>query len=155
MNPEEKRGASEPEDTHPTHREPEQSPTESPELALKKESPPVAADVETAKVVESADRRPEAEAAPFLPPEHEPTAAKPASAAVPEAVSTKKNGGFFSEQPPKVIGVAPQLLQFRTRRDVLLFGVGAIAALAGASFLLPQETLGRLGVHRDMNSPGK
>lgn len=30
----------------------------------------------------------------------------------------------------------------RTRRDVLFFGTGAVGALAGAGFLLPQDTLG-------------
>ena len=47
-----------------------------------------------------------------------------------------------------MIEVAPQILRYRTRRDVLLFGVGAIAALAGVGFLLPQDTLERMGVHR-------
>ena len=47
------------------------------------------------------------------------------------------------------------MLRRRTRRDVLLFGAGALAALAGAGSLLPQETLTRLGVRRNMNSPGK
>jgi DMSO/TMAO reductase YedYZ molybdopterin-dependent catalytic subunit len=46
-------------------------------------------------------------------------------------------------------------LGYRTRRDLLLFGAGAAAVAAGAGYLLPQTMLGRLGVHRDMNSPGK
>jgi DMSO/TMAO reductase YedYZ molybdopterin-dependent catalytic subunit len=54
-----------------------------------------------------------------------------------------------------VIEVAPQILRYRTRRDVLFFGAGAIAALAGVGFLLPQDTLERIGVHRSMRSPGK
>lgn len=65
-----------------------------------------------------------------------------------QASSAKKSGGFFSEQPPKVIEVAPQVLRRRTRRDVLLFGVGAIAAFTGIGLILPQETLERIGVHR-------
>ena len=51
--------------------------------------------------------------------------------------------------------MAPQVLRYRTRRDFLLFGAGAVAALAGAGSLLPQDTLSRLGVRRNMNSPGK
>ena len=49
----------------------------------------------------------------------------------------------------------PRVLRYRTRRDLLLFGVGAVAAAAGAGYLLPQNTLSRLGVRREMNSRGK
>ena len=36
-----------------------------------------------------------------------------------------------------------------------MFGAGALAALAGAGFLLPQETLSRIGIHRNIDSPEK
>jgi len=36
-----------------------------------------------------------------------------------------------------------------------VFGAGALAALAGAGFLLPQETLSRIGIHRNIDSPEK
>ena len=62
---------------------------------------------------------------------------------------------FFRERPPAVIEMAPWALRRRTRRDVLLFGAAAFAALAGAGYLLPQGTLSRLGVRRNMNSTGK
>ncbi len=62
---------------------------------------------------------------------------------------------FFRERPLPPFGVDPQVLRRRTRRDVLLFGAGAVAALAGAGSLLPQDTLTRLGVRRNMNSPAK
>ena len=51
--------------------------------------------------------------------------------------------------------MAPQILRYRTRRDVLAFGIGAAAMAAGAGYLLPQTTLNRLGVRRDVNSRGK
>lgn len=58
------------------------------------------------------------------------------------------------ERPPQVIEVAPQVLRHRTRRDVPLFGVSAIAALAGGGCLLPRTTLERLGVaHENKNRP--
>jgi len=66
-----------------------------------------------------------------------------------------KARGFFGERPLPKFEVYPQLLRRRTRRDVLLFGAGAVATLAGAGSLLPQDTLSRLGIHRNMNSPGK
>jgi hypothetical protein len=52
--------------------------------------------------------------------------------------------------------VAPQLLRHWTRRDVLLFGMGTTAAVAGGGSLLPQATLRRLGIiHGDKNWPKK
>jgi DMSO/TMAO reductase YedYZ molybdopterin-dependent catalytic subunit len=63
--------------------------------------------------------------------------------------------GFFGERPLATFEVDPQVLRRRTRRDVLLFGAGAVAALAGAGSLLPQDTLTRLGLRRNMNPPGK
>jgi DMSO/TMAO reductase YedYZ molybdopterin-dependent catalytic subunit len=65
----------------------------------------------------------------------------------------KKNQSFFEEQPLPAIEIAPRVL--RSRRDLLVFGAGVVAALAGAGALLPQTTLSRLGVHRDINSRGK
>jgi DMSO/TMAO reductase YedYZ molybdopterin-dependent catalytic subunit len=43
-------------------------------------------------------------------------------------------------------------MRYRTRRDVLAFGIGAFAVAAGAGSLLPPDTLHRLGLRRDMNS---
>jgi hypothetical protein len=66
-----------------------------------------------------------------------------------------KARGFFGERPLPEFVVDPQTLRRRTRRDVLLFGAGAMAALADAGSLLPQDTLTRLGLRRNMNSSGK
>jgi DMSO/TMAO reductase YedYZ molybdopterin-dependent catalytic subunit len=49
----------------------------------------------------------------------------------------------------------PRALRYQSRRDFLVFGTGAPAALSGSGFLLPQETLSRVGIHRNMDSPGK
>jgi DMSO/TMAO reductase YedYZ molybdopterin-dependent catalytic subunit len=72
-----------------------------------------------------------------------------------EPVFVKKHQSFFEEQPLPVIEVTPRVLRHRTRRDVLVFGLGALAVGTGAGFLLPQNTLSRLGMRRDMRSPGK
>jgi DMSO/TMAO reductase YedYZ molybdopterin-dependent catalytic subunit len=72
-----------------------------------------------------------------------------------KSAAMKKPECFFAEQPPQKIEMAPARLHKLTRRDVLLFGAGAVAALAGGGFLLPQDTLSRLSVHRNMDSPGK
>jgi DMSO/TMAO reductase YedYZ molybdopterin-dependent catalytic subunit len=46
--------------------------------------------------------------------------------------------GFFAERPLPELEVDTQVLRRRTRREVLLFGAGAMAALTGAGTLLPR-----------------
>ncbi len=48
-----------------------------------------------------------------------------------------KSRGFFGERPLPTFEVDSRLLHRRTRRDLLLFGAGTVAALAGARSLLP------------------
>ena len=69
--------------------------------------------------------------------------------------SIEKSRSFIGEQPLPTIEIPLRVLRHRTRRDLLLFGAGAVAATAGAGCLLPQTTLGRLGVYRNMNTRGK
>ncbi len=70
-------------------------------------------------------------------------------------IFVKKHQSFFEEHPLPVIEMAPRILRYRSRRDVLLFGAGAIAAVAGAGFLLPQATVSRMGLRRNINARGK
>jgi DMSO/TMAO reductase YedYZ molybdopterin-dependent catalytic subunit len=73
-----------------------------------------------------------------------------------ETVSRRRPASFFEERPPRVTEVAPQLLRRWTRRDLLLFGAGALAAVAAGGALLPQTTLARLGIiHEHENWPKK
>jgi DMSO/TMAO reductase YedYZ molybdopterin-dependent catalytic subunit len=69
--------------------------------------------------------------------------------------SMKKRQGFLEERSFPTIEMRQGRLRHLSRRDVLLFGAGAVAALAGGGFLLPQDTLRRLGVRRNMSSPGR
>jgi DMSO/TMAO reductase YedYZ molybdopterin-dependent catalytic subunit len=69
-----------------------------------------------------------------------------------ESVPARKPASFFQERPPQVMEVASQLLRHRTRRDVLLFGMGAVAAVAGGGSLLPHQRLERLGISRGNKS---
>jgi hypothetical protein len=71
-----------------------------------------------------------------------------------KSVSVKKPQSFFGERPLPAIEMAPRLLRHQSRRDFLVFGAGALAALAGAGFLLPEDTLSRMGLHRNFDSPG-
>jgi DMSO/TMAO reductase YedYZ molybdopterin-dependent catalytic subunit len=66
-----------------------------------------------------------------------------------------KRQGFLEERPLPEIEMDPRVMRYRTRREVLAFGIGAVAAAAGVGFLLPQNTLSRLGMHRDRRAPGK
>jgi DMSO/TMAO reductase YedYZ molybdopterin-dependent catalytic subunit len=70
-------------------------------------------------------------------------------------VPMKKPQRFFGERPLPATEIAPRLLRYQSRRDFLVFGTGALAALAGTGFLLPQDMLSRLGVRRNMDSLGK
>ncbi|MGA8622536.1 MAG: twin-arginine translocation signal domain-containing protein, partial [Candidatus Sulfotelmatobacter sp.] len=72
-----------------------------------------------------------------------------------KSVSVKRLQSFLGERPLPVIEVAPRVLRYQSRRDFLVFGAGALAALAGAGFLLPQDTLSRMGVRRNLDTPGK
>jgi DMSO/TMAO reductase YedYZ molybdopterin-dependent catalytic subunit len=65
-----------------------------------------------------------------------------------KSVSVKKPQSFFGERPLPAVEMAPRILRYQSRRDFLVFGAGALAALAGGA-------LSRLGVHRNMDSPGK
>jgi DMSO/TMAO reductase YedYZ molybdopterin-dependent catalytic subunit len=73
-----------------------------------------------------------------------------------ESESPRKPASFFQERPPQVMEVAPQLLRRWSRRDLLLFGMGAVAAAASGGFLLPQTTLERWSIiHGKKNWPEK
>ena len=72
-----------------------------------------------------------------------------------KSASVKKRQSFFRERSLPAIEIASRALCYQSRRDFLVFGVGALAALAGGGFLLPQDTLSRIGVHRNTDSPGK
>jgi DMSO/TMAO reductase YedYZ molybdopterin-dependent catalytic subunit len=66
-----------------------------------------------------------------------------------------ENEDFISERPAIGTEIGSRVLRYRTRRDLLLFGAGAMATAAGAGLLLPQATLTRLGIHRNIKPPGK
>jgi DMSO/TMAO reductase YedYZ molybdopterin-dependent catalytic subunit len=61
-----------------------------------------------------------------------------ASSVAVKSVSVTKLQSSFGEQPLPIIELAPQVLRYRTRRDLLLFSAGAVAAAAGAGFFPPQ-----------------
>jgi DMSO/TMAO reductase YedYZ molybdopterin-dependent catalytic subunit len=70
----------------------------------------------------------------------------------PELKSTMRSGllkklqGAFREQPIEPIEAEPSMLRRWTRRDLLLFGAGALATLAVGGSQLPRQVLQRLGL---------
>jgi DMSO/TMAO reductase YedYZ molybdopterin-dependent catalytic subunit len=58
----------------------------------------------------------------------------------------KKFQGAFNERPIEPIEVEPSILRRWTRRDVLLFGAGALATLAVGGSQLPRKVLQQLGL---------
>ncbi len=123
--------------------------------ALKADDTPPAAMEKAPEEAKAAEREPTAESEPLPRAADESQIAAPASSAAPLAVRRETPRRFFAEQVPDVVEQAPQSLRRRTRRDFLFFGAGAIATLAGGGLLLPRDTLARLGVHRNLESPGK
>jgi DMSO/TMAO reductase YedYZ molybdopterin-dependent catalytic subunit len=87
--------------------------------------------------------------------DHEPRTAQAAPSVASKSVSAKKPQSFLAERSLPAIVTAPRVLRSRSRRDFVLFGTGALTVLAGGAFLLPQDTLNRLGVRRKMDPPGK
>jgi DMSO/TMAO reductase YedYZ molybdopterin-dependent catalytic subunit len=110
---------------------------------------------ETPKYVEAIEQPVDAEGCPSssVEPASRTDEVVPRVAVEPEFV--KKHQSFFEEQPLHVIEMAPWVLRYRTRRELLMFGTGAVVAAAGAGFLLPQNTLSRLRMHRGVSSPRK
>ncbi|MBB5319341.1 molybdopterin-dependent oxidoreductase [Tunturibacter empetritectus] len=111
--------------------------------------------IERSEAVETIQQSGDADESPSLSVEPAPRIDEVVPPIAVEPLFVKKQQSFFEEQPLPVIVMAPRVLRYRTRRDVLGFGIGAVAAAAGAEFLLPQNTLSRLGVRRDMSSPRK
>jgi DMSO/TMAO reductase YedYZ molybdopterin-dependent catalytic subunit len=155
MNNEEAGDSLQPEDMPSTGIGPEQEMAELSEAGPEDANPSVPIAIENPEAVEAIEQQVDADGSPSLSVDHEPRTDEAASSVAVESVSVKKPQGFFGEQPLPAIEMAPRVLRYRTRRDVLLFGAGAVAALAGAGFLLPQNTLSRMGVRRNMNSLGK
>jgi hypothetical protein len=58
----------------------------------------------------------------------------------------KKFQGTFSERPIEPIEVEPSILRRWTRRDLLLFGAGALVTLTVGGSQLPRQVLQRLGL---------
>jgi DMSO/TMAO reductase YedYZ molybdopterin-dependent catalytic subunit len=156
MNLEDKSAALEPGDASSTDAGPEQKILELPAAAPEE---PKAVPPEGIEVRESdklGNQPPQRNEAPRASGNHASELVESTSFEVTQSKLPQKPESFFRERPPQVMEVAPQVLRHWSRRDVLLFGMGAIAAVAGGGSLLPQTTLERLGIiHGKKNWPKK
>jgi DMSO/TMAO reductase YedYZ molybdopterin-dependent catalytic subunit len=155
MSNEEKCNSLQPEDTPSMGNGSKLENTKLPEAGPADTNPAAPIATERPQAPEAIKEQVDASGSPSPPVEPPPRTDEVLSPIAVEPVLVKKHQSFLEEQPLPVIEVAPRVLRYRTRRDFLLFGGGAVAALAGAGFLLPQETLSRLGMRRDVSSPGK
>jgi DMSO/TMAO reductase YedYZ molybdopterin-dependent catalytic subunit len=93
--------------------------------------------------------------APASPIERAPRTVEVASPIAVKHVFVRKHRRICEEQTLPVFEMDLHTMRHRTRREVLAFGVGAAVVATGAGYLLPQNTLNRLGVRRDLSSRGK
>jgi DMSO/TMAO reductase YedYZ molybdopterin-dependent catalytic subunit len=135
--------------------EPKQEMAELPEAGPEDAKPSVSMDIEKPEAVEAIEQQVDADGSPSLSVDHEPRTDEAASSVAVKSVSVKNPQSIFGERPLPAIEMAPGSLRYQSRRDFLVFGAGALAALTGAGFLLPQDTLSRMGMPRNMDSPGK
>ena len=145
MNPEDEQPVSQPGDPSSTGAAREQKTVDQPATGSEVVKPADPEGVEVQESVKVAKREPRYQMHPASA-DHpsEPVESTPFEAT--ESELPQRPESFFRERRPQVIEVAPQILRRWTRRDVLLFGMGAIAAVAGGGALLPQTTLERLGI---------
>jgi DMSO/TMAO reductase YedYZ molybdopterin-dependent catalytic subunit len=155
MNDEEKANSLQAEDISSTDTGSKLKATKLPEAGPEDTDPAAPIAEETFQSVEAAEQQVDADESPSSSVEPAPRTDEVVPPIAVEPVFVKKHQSFFEEQPLPVIEMGPRVLRYRTRREVLVFGIGAVAAAAGAGFFLPQNTLSRLGMRRDMSSPGK
>src|SRR5438445_485919 len=155
MNDEEKANSLEPEDTPSTGTGSKLEETKLLEGGPGDTNPAAPIAIETSQPIKAMEEQVDAEGSSSSSVEPAPRTAEAVPPIAVEPVFMKKHQSFFEEQPAPVIEIAPRVLCYRTRRDFLLLGTGAMVALAGGGFLLPWDTLRRMGVRRTVNSPAK
>src|ERR1700691_2151498 len=132
MNNEEKGNSLEPEDTSSTGTGSKLETTKLPEAGPEDVNPSVPMAIEKPEAVEAIEQLVDADGSPSLSVDHEPRTKEAASSVAVKSVPVKKPQSFFGERPLPIIEMAPRVLRYRTRRDLLLFSAGAVAAAAGA-----------------------
>jgi DMSO/TMAO reductase YedYZ molybdopterin-dependent catalytic subunit len=155
MSADENRDTLKPEDMPPSDKGPDHDLTPLPAAGIEEPNVPDATSLDSSEVPGTGGQPPQVQAASPSPVMQGPETANLTAAGMPVGVPTKKPKRFFEEEAPKVIETPSRVLRHWTRRDVLLFGAGSVAAVAGFGYLLPQDTLKHLGVRRNLDTPQK
>ncbi|WP_433963419.1 molybdopterin-dependent oxidoreductase [Tunturiibacter gelidiferens] len=155
MNNEEKGNSAEPKDLPSTGKGSEQDVAELPAADPEDTNPSVPTAIETQTTVKATSPQVDTDETPSLSANQVPQTDPVAVPAAAEPVDVKEHQSLFGERPLPIVEMAPRILRYRTRRDVLLFGAGAMAAAASARFFLPPATLSHPGVRGDMSIAGK
>ena len=156
MNPESESPALEPDNASSTEAGPERERLKLPAAGSEEAKPTASEGTEIPDSEKVAQQQPQRCETPPASDAHLPELVESTPSEVTKSELTQKPKNFFQERSPQVIEVAPQVLRHWTRRDVLLFGAGAVASLVGGGSLLPQSTLKRLGViHGNESWPKK
>ena len=155
MNNEEKSSPFEPEDSPSTDTGSKLETTKLPEAGPEDTNPAPPVIPETPQAVEATEQEVAAGRSPSSSVEPAPQTDEVIPPIAMKPVFANKYQSFFAERPLPVIEMAPRIMRNRTRREVLAFGVSAVATAASAGFLLPRATLNRLGTRRDLSSRGK
>jgi DMSO/TMAO reductase YedYZ molybdopterin-dependent catalytic subunit len=152
MNSEEKTNSSEPKAMLSPDSEPKTVMGKVSEAGPEGTKPLVPIAIENSETVEAQEQEADADGMSSLSVEPAAITEEVAQPIAAERISIKKHHSVFEEQPLPVTEMAHDALRYRTRRDVLSFSIGTVAAVAGAGVLLPQPTLSRLGLRRGLNS---
>ena len=155
MNSEQKGHSSEPKDTSSSNSVPDQGITGLSGAGPEDANLSVPAAIEKPETVEATEQEADVNGSSSISEEPAPRTEEVVQPVAAQPLFVKNRQRFFAEQPIPRIEMAPSAMRNRTRREVLAFGIGAVATAASVGFLLPQPTLSRLGLHRDMNSSGK
>ena len=144
-----------PKDKPSTGVEPKQETPELPKAGPEGTTPSASMTIEKPRAGGAVEQRVDADGSPSSSVDHKPRTDEAHPSVASKSVSAKKPQSFLAERSLPAIVTAPRVLRSRSRRDFLLFGAGALAVLTGGGFLLPQDTLSRIGVRRNIDSPAK
>jgi hypothetical protein len=101
-------------------------------------TPPAPEVIEKPEVIEAIQQPADAYGPSALSVDYKPKMEEEASSPAGKSAPLEKLRSWVGEQPFSIVEMAPLVLRYRTRRDLLMFGTGAVA---GAGLLLPQATL--------------
>jgi hypothetical protein len=100
---------------------PKQEMAELPEAGPEDANPSIPIATEKLEAIEAVEQQMDADGSPSLLVGNEPRTDEAASSVAVKFVSVKKPQSFFGEQPLPIIEMAPRILRYQTRRDLLLF----------------------------------